>query len=439
MASKSKTKFTPLRRFGRGQTLAFVLVFAAVGGFFIYRSFAASSLALGSPNIDIAHSVSAFKVPETTTKSKKNSTIVELRNTGTAASSKVALTTSKVTLDKGVYKACAYMRSVGGTITGKLIVNGINGGVIGKALSATQSFTISNTTEYKSSGCTSFSYDASDPSVEVTISNTTAGATLRVSSAIIEKTGSLPPPPPPPTTGNCDETNLKFCDDFTGSTGSKPDSSKWDVMSGASGWGVECFTESPNNIQQDGQGNLKLVVRKESGCGRDYTSGGIETNRGNSNFTFQYGDVEIRAKAACGGGVWPALWTSTGDNGPGWPNSGEIDILEIMDGDQYNAQQTIHGGPSHWQKNTSNKSSKRWCEDWHTYGVDWRKGSLKFKIDGVVKHTLTPSDVPSGQKWPFDSYNQRLLVDLQIGSWGGTINNNDLPSTMLVDYVKVYN
>lgn len=246
------------------------------------------------------------------------------------------------------------------------------------------------------------------------------------------------------TTNACSVPNLKFCDDFNGAAGSAIDSSKWKIMNGASSWGVECWTNSPNNIAIDGAGNLKMTVRKESSCSgsRSYSSGGVETG---GKFYFQYGKVEIRAKAACGGGVWPALWTSTGNNGPSWPQSGEIDILEIMDGDPYNAQQTLHGPRASdptkdWaQINKSNKSSTQWCTAYHTYGIDWRQGYIDFMIDGAVKHHITSSQTPSDGKWPFDSYNQRILLDLQIGSWGGTINDNDLPSSMLIDYIRIYN
>ncbi len=435
MSSKKNNRIKPLRRFSRTQLYVFVLVFAAVGGYFIYRSFAATSYILAAPNIDSVHSVIAAKVKETSVSNKQNNTVIQLANSSSLNTAKVALTSSQFTLPKAQYQVCANMRTISGSISGKLVVNGINGGVLGKALSSVQSFTISNSSGYRLNGCVNFSYDGSVPSVEVTVSNVTAGSTLRVGSVLIKPVGSLTSTT---TSNNCSDTNLKFCDDFTGSAGSMPDSSKWSVLTGASGWGVECFTNSPNNISQDGSGNLKLVVRKESGCGRSYTSGGMQSGDSGSKFKFHYGEVEIRAKVACGGGVWPALWTSTAD-GPSWPNSGEIDILEVMDGDQYDAQQTIHGGPNHWQVNTTNKASTRWCDNWHIYGVNWRKGSIQFKIDGVTKHTITPSNIPSGQTWPFDTYNQRLLVDLQIGSWGGTINDNDLPSSMLVDYVKVYN
>ncbi|MGZ6004742.1 MAG: glycoside hydrolase family 16 protein [Candidatus Saccharimonadales bacterium] len=240
---------------------------------------------------------------------------------------------------------------------------------------------------------------------------------------------------------------LKFCDDFNGSAGSAIDTSKWGLLSGAASWGQGCWTSSANNITIDGNGNLKETVRKESAaaCSNGpYTSGGVDSR---GKFTFQYGKVEIRAKVACGGGVWPALWTSTG-TGPAWPNSGEIDILEIMldGGAQFNAQQTLHGGPQSgsWQLNYFNQSASKWCQAYHTYGVNWVPGEIDFTIDGAITHQIPSSLTPSGQTWPFDSYDQRILMDLQIGNnigdncCGGTIVDSDLPASMLIDYIKIY-
>src|SRR6187551_3809738 len=40
-------------------------------------------------------------------------------------------------------------------------------------------------------------------------------------------------------------TNLKFCDDFDGTTGTYPDSSKWNVYSSGSSWGSQCWRKTP--------------------------------------------------------------------------------------------------------------------------------------------------------------------------------------------------
>lgn len=49
-----------------------------------------------------------------------------------------------------------------------------------------------------------------------------------------------------------------------------------------------------------------------------------------NSFAFKFGTLEIRAKLPAGDWIWPALWLMPKDSvyGP-WPNSGEIDLVEI--------------------------------------------------------------------------------------------------------------
>ena len=63
--------------------------------------------------------------------------------------------------------------------------------------------------------------------------------------------------------------SLEWSDDFTGAAGSLPDSSRWILTTGTSypggapqfgTWEIETYTDSPENVQTDGQGNRK--------CGR---------------------------------------------------------------------------------------------------------------------------------------------------------------------------
>jgi hypothetical protein len=42
-------------------------------------------------------------------------------------------------------------------------------------------------------------------------------------------------------------SNLKFCDDFDGTSGTYPDNSKWNVFQSGSSW-AHCWKKSPQNI-----------------------------------------------------------------------------------------------------------------------------------------------------------------------------------------------
>jgi hypothetical protein len=260
------------------------------------------------------------------------------------------------------------------------------------------------------------------------------------------QTSSTQPPPTSSPGGT-----VIFDDEFDGAAGSQPSSSRWSIFGGSTPpkWGDECFTNSPSNISQDGQGNLVLTARYSpngvpcsNGSG-PYTSGGMETNL-STLFHYQYGTAEARIKVPCqsGTGLWPAWW----QDGTSWPTGGEIDSLEIMkDGRPtpgQGAQQTIHGPTTSggsWQLNNNyaNPQGTDWCNDYHVYGNVWKPGEIDFTVDGVVTRVLKPSNLQSGWSWPFDGNAERLFLDLQVGSWAGTVNNSTLPQSMLVDWVRV--
>lgn len=247
-------------------------------------------------------------------------------------------------------------------------------------------------------------------------------------------------------------SNLKFCDDFDGPAGTLPDSTKWNVFASGSSWGSQCWKKKPENISLDGQGNLKqtLVNTGEHQCTNSYgasssiTSGGMDTK---GKFTTKYGRIEVRAKLSCASSVWGAIWLSTG-NGPGWPRSGEIDIYELGYNKYGRLQQTV------WFPRIDDPATaksivtyvdlppgQRWCDDFHVYGLDWRPNSLKFMVDGQVKSHITPENLPAGTSWPFNDYDLRLLIDLQYGQtgkWTGDPDISQLPSSMYIDYVRVY-
>jgi beta-glucanase (GH16 family) len=191
----------------------------------------------------------------------------------------------------------------------------------------------------------------------------------------------------------------------------------------------------------DGNGNLVLTATYNPGgvpCTNGsglYESGGMRTAL--TDFSYQYGTAEARIKVPCqsGTGMWPAWW----EDGPSWPTGGEIDNLEIMKGAPLSVQQTLHGPTSSGGSYQLNYigAAGTWCQDFHTYGSVWSPGMIQFTVDGVGTHTYTPADLQSGWIWPFDSYAERLFLDLQVGSWGGTVDNATLPQQMLIDWIRI--
>jgi len=87
---------------------------------------------------------------------------------------------------------------------------------------------------------------------------------------------------------------------------------------------LQVYTSDAANAAADGSGNLAIVALKaQSGT---FTSARLKTE---GKFQQLYGRFEVRAKLPSGVGMWPAFWTLGSDFvSAGWPNCGEIDIME---------------------------------------------------------------------------------------------------------------
>lgn len=252
---------------------------------------------------------------------------------------------------------------------------------------------------------------------------------------------------PPPPTGT-----VIFFDDFLG-TG-EPDATKWvEREESNSAWGIGSFRDS--QVFLDGQGNLVMRAELDATQTDGVKSGSVTTGTDGSLFKFQHGLLEYRAKISCGNGTWDALWASGANPGWTWPNDGEIDVFEHMatsSGGTINEGRlasTIHGpssdpsatpgtAKSDVHVGTSLTEPYRLCDAYHTYGVDWRTGSIQFLFDGQPLGSAFTAGGYSGW-WPFDHAGnaQRLIMGLQLGEWGGALDRSALPQDLKVDWVRV--
>lgn len=297
---------------------------------------------------------------------------------------------------------------------------------------------------------TAFTLDCSGAAGKVSTTATVTVKPAPVATSPTSPTGPTPTPTPSPAPAPAPtDGTLVFDDEFNGAAGTLPDSSKWNIFSSGSSWGSQCWKKDPSVISQDGQGNLKLsIVNKGTtqctnsyGDSSTYAGGGMDTT---GKFSMSYGKVEVRAKLSCADGIWGSFWMSTG-TGPSWPQSGEIDFYELGYNKMYRLQQTVHVGTS--SSNQKQKAqyvdlptNQRWCDAFHVYGAEKRQNVVNFWVDGKITNTVKPSDFP-GYSWPFNTYNNRILIDQQYsknGTWSGNITPSQLPATTLIDYVRVY-
>lgn len=232
--------------------------------------------------------------------------------------------------------------------------------------------------------------------------------------------------------------NLIFFDEFK--TNGSFDSSKWSFCPRSStsvAW-IKYLTENENYASVS-DGNLVLRMDNASipGDNVPYHSGGVQTL---GKFSFKYGKVEVRAKFKQGQGAWPAIWMMpvTATYG-GWPNSGEIDIMEHVNYENV-AHQTVHNGAvtNSGGSSSATSSSSFTVNDYNIYGLEWTESALKFFVNGNLRYTYNKPANPTSANWPFDQPFYLILNQSGGAGWPGAINNSDLPFDMKVDWVRVY-
>lgn len=236
---------------------------------------------------------------------------------------------------------------------------------------------------------------------------------------------------------------LVWQDEFDGTQGQSPDAEKWafDIGTGDNGWGnqeLQYYTNRSENVSLDGEGNLIITARRESFGGRPFTSARIKTQ---GLFEQTYGRFEARIKMPWGPGIWPAFWLLGANvETVGWPQCGEIDIME------YRGQQTnlIHGtvhGPGYSGGNSVTKSygfeNQRFDTDFHLFAVEWGTDYIRFYVDDVLYQEIKPGDL-SGE-WVF---NHPFFIILNVAVGGNYVgfptSETPFPQSMIIDYVRVY-
>lgn len=234
---------------------------------------------------------------------------------------------------------------------------------------------------------------------------------------------------------------LVWSDDFNGNAGVLPDNAKWAFDVGAGGWGnseLQYYTNRSKNASLDGNGKLVITAYNEPLGGAAFTSARIKTK---GLFAQKYGRFEARIKTPYGPGIWPAFWL-LGDNidAVGWPECGEIDIMEQRGQEPSIAHGTVHG-PGYSGAAAITKAygleNGRFDTDYHIYAVEWGEGYIDFFVDNYLYQRITPKDVTG--KWVFDHPFFIILNVAVGGSYVGFPTSGTIfPQSMYIDYVKVY-
>lgn len=235
---------------------------------------------------------------------------------------------------------------------------------------------------------------------------------------------------------------LVWSDEFEGPAGQLPDAQKWAFDVGTD-WGnlqLEWDTDRAENVSLDGNGHLAITAREEAFSGCDYTSGRIKTQ---DLFERKYGRIEARIQLPVGQGVWPAFWMLGADiDSVGWPDCGEIDIMEYLGHEPRVLHGTIHG-PGHFGNGAiggrHELAQGGFHLGFHTFAVDWSADEIVWSVDGYDYFRVEPADLPGSATWVYD-HPFFIILNVAVGGrWPGSPDETTVfPQTMLVDWVRVY-
>ena len=240
---------------------------------------------------------------------------------------------------------------------------------------------------------------------------------------------------------------LVWSDEFDAADGQTPDTTKWkfDIGVGPNndGWGnaeLEYYTSDTTNASIDTNGNLAITATAKwvTDHWENIHSARIKTSK---LFEQAYGRFEARIKTPYGPGIWPAFWLlGANDSSVGWPQCGEIDILELRGQKPNIINGTVHG-PGYSGGASITKSfafeNGRFDTEFHLFAVEWGKDYIDFFVDSTLYQRITPGNITG--EWVFD-HPFYIIMNVAVGGnyLGFPTSQTPFPQSMLVDYVRVY-
>ena len=231
------------------------------------------------------------------------------------------------------------------------------------------------------------------------------------------------------------------------------DLTKWNKLNWKPGWvnnELQAYTDRDTNIFLENghlvlQGNIEPGYSGTDYVGNnyvaDYTSGRVNTD---DKFSTTYGRFDIKAKLPAGKGSWPAIWMlGESISSIGWPQCGEIDIMEHVGYDQGLVHGSIHTQEYNHMYGTQKSGSKyvdNVTDVFHVYSLEWSPFYLRYLIDNEPFFFVYNDSNGDFGKWPFNDPHY-LILNLAIGGdWGGVqgVSASAFPMKMYIDYVRVY-
>ena len=236
---------------------------------------------------------------------------------------------------------------------------------------------------------------------------------------------------------------LVWRDEFNDPSLTMPDTKEWWYETAEPGW-------VNNELQTYVAGRTGDIVTADVSDGtlkiRAIKSGNrVYSARVNTRKNWTYGYFEARLKLPKGKGTWPAFWMMP-SVWSGWPDGGEIDIMEHVGCVPTEVSSSIHCKSYYHAIGTQKTAARKIAtvmDEFHTYALEWTPEYIKTYVDGQLLFNYNPDDYPQGRNantWPFNKPFELKLNLAWGGDWGGMygVDESCLPATYEIDYVRVF-
>lgn len=240
---------------------------------------------------------------------------------------------------------------------------------------------------------------------------------------------------------NYEGYSLVWNDEFSGNSLNESDWN-YELGTGNSGWGnneLQYYLKENTSVDN---GFLTIEAKQQGTGSQIYTSSRLTTRNKQS---FKYGRIDVRGALPKGQGLWPSFWMlGESHYSVGWPDCGEIDIMEMVGGSSNGNSDRVTHGTLHWDsdgqyasyggKTTTTKKDLN--QEFHVYSIIWDEKSIKWLLDNRQYHTadITPSQM--------SEFHEEFFFILNVavgGNWPGSPDASTVfPQKMHVDYIRVF-
>jgi hypothetical protein len=185
---------------------------------------------------------------------------------------------------------------------------------------------------------------------------------------------------------------LVWQEEFNESATGLPDTRKWWYETAEPGWvnnELQTYIAGKKGdiVTADvSDGTLKIRAIKD---GNRVYSARVNTNEG-----WTYGYFEARLKLPKGKGTWPAFWMMP-TVWSGWPQGGEIDIMEHVGCVPTEVSSSIHCQAYYHAIGTQKTAAKKIAtvmDEFHVYALEWTPEYIKTYVDGVQLFHYNPDN-----------------------------------------------